>query len=103
MVKYKLLIDSACGWTAFQRRFSILSQLAIKYRCEIANIAIAALLQAGRADAIIVVLSPQNFATHNRSLAKLPLLETQDLQELSAWTCNLAGDAYDAERDEDSE
>lgn len=103
LVKYKLLIDSACGWAEFQRRLSILSKLAIKYRCEIANIAIAALLQAGRADAIIVGLSPQNFATHNRSLAKLPLLETRDLQEISAWTCNLAGDAYDAERDENDD
>jgi aryl-alcohol dehydrogenase-like predicted oxidoreductase len=100
LVKYKLLIDSACGWTEFQRRLSILSRLATKYRCEIANIAIAALLQEGRADAVIVGLSPQNFATQNKSLAKLPLLEAQDLQEISAWTCNLPGDAYDAERDE---
>lgn len=98
LVKYKLLIDSACGWTEFQQRLSILNKLAVKYRCEIANIAIAALLQAGRADAIIVGLSPQNYATHNRSLAKLPLLETLDLQEISAWRCNLAGDAYDVER-----
>lgn len=100
LVKYKLLIDSACGWAEFQRRLSILSELAIKYRCEIANIAIAALLQEGRADAVIVGLSPQNFTVQNRSLAKLPLLEKQDLQELNAWTCNLSGDAYDAERDE---
>lgn len=100
LVKYKLLIDSACGWAEFQRRLSILSELATKYRCEIANIAIAALLQAGRADAVIVGLSPQNFAAQNRILAKLPRLETQDLQGLSAWTCNLTGDAYDEERDE---
>ncbi len=99
LVKYKLLIDSACGWAVFQHRLSFLSKLASKYHCEIANIAIAALLQAGRADAVIVGLSPQNFATHNRSLAKLPLLEMRDLQEINAWTCNLPGDAYDAERD----
>jgi len=100
LVKYKLLIDSACGWEEFQRRLSILSELAAKYDCEIANIAIAALLQAGRADAVIVGLSPQNFAAQNRSLAKLPLLEPQDLQEISTWTCNLPGDPYDEERDE---
>lgn len=100
LVKYKLLIDSACGWEEFQRRLSILGELAAKYGCEIANIAVAALLQGGRADAVIVGLSPQNFAAQNRSLAKLPLLETPDLQEISTWTCNLPGDAYDEERDE---
>lgn len=100
LVKYKLLIDSACGWKEFQRRLFILRELAAKYRCEIANIAIAALLQEGRADAIIAGLSPQNFAAQNRSLAKLPLLEAKDLKEISGWTCNLHGDAYDEERDE---
>lgn len=100
LVKYKLLIDSACGWTEFQRRLSILSALATKYRCKIASIAIAALLQGGRADAVIVGLSPQNFAEQNRTLATLPVLEIQDLQDISAWSCNLPGDAYDAERDE---
>ena len=99
LVKYKLLINAACGWKEFQRRLLILNELAAKYRSEIANIAVAALLQGGRADAVIVGLSPQNFAAQNRSLAKLPLLEAQDLQEISTWTCNLSGDAYDEERD----
>lgn len=99
LVKYKLLIDSACGWAEFQRRLSILSDLATKYCCEIANIAIAALLQSGRADAVIVGLSPQNFAVQNQILANLPPLEPQDLQDICAWSCNLSGDAYDAERD----
>ena len=100
LIKYKLLIDSACGWKEFQRRLSILNDLATKYRCEIAHIAIAALLQAGKADAVIIGLSPHNFATHNRSLTKLPLLEAPDLQEITAWPCDLHGDIYDEERDE---
>ncbi len=100
LVKYKLLIDSACGWTEFQRRLSILNSFAQKYACKIANIAIAALLQQGRADAVIVGLSPQNFVVQNQSLMKLPTLEPRDLQELNAWSCNLTGDTYDAERDE---
>ncbi len=100
LVKYKLLIDSACGWEEFHRRLSILSELAAKYRCEIANIAVAALLQSGGADAVIIGLSSQNYAAQNRSLAKLPLLEAQDLQEISTWPCNLSGDVYDEERDE---
>lgn len=98
LVKYKLLIDSACGWEEFQRRLSILSKLAVKYRCEITNIAIAALLQDEKANAVIIGLSPQNFAAQNRSLAEFPLLEAQDLQEISAWPCNLRGDIYDEER-----
>lgn len=100
LIKYKLLIDSACGWKEFQQRLSTLSELAAKYRCDIANIAIAALLQAGRADAVIVGLSPHHFVEQNRSLAQLPLLEPQDLQEITTWTCNLSGDAYDEERNE---
>lgn len=100
LVKYKLLIDSACGWKEFQRRLSTLSKLATKYRCEMANIAVAALLQGRKADAVIIGLSPQNFAIQNRSLAELPLLEAQDLQEITTWPCDLHGDIYDEERDE---
>lgn len=100
LVKYKLLIDSACGWEEFQRRLYILSKLATKYRCEMANIALAALLQSEKADALIVGLSPQNFSMQNRSLADLPLLEAQDLQEITTFTCNLCGDIYDEERNE---
>jgi aryl-alcohol dehydrogenase-like predicted oxidoreductase len=100
LVKYKLLIDSACGWEVFQQRLSVLSKLATKYHCEMANIAVAALLQAGKADALIIGLSSKNFAIQNRSLAKPLLLDTQDLQEISTWPCNLNGDIYEEERDE---
>jgi aryl-alcohol dehydrogenase-like predicted oxidoreductase len=100
LIKYKLLIDSACGWEAFQQRLTILSNLATKYRCEMAGIAIGALLQCGKADALIIGLSPQNFSAQNRNLSEIPLLETQDLQEITAWPCNLHGDVYDEERDE---
>lgn len=100
LVKYKLLIDSACGWEEFKRRLSILKKLATKYSCEMANIATAALLQSGNADALIIGLSPQNFSLQNRSLAKLPVLEAQDLKEITSWPCNLRGDIYDEEREE---
>lgn len=98
LIKYKLLIDAACGWQEFQRRLKILNALSVKYHCDIANIAVTALLQSGEIDAAIVGLSPQNFSTQNRSLMHLPELEKQDLQEISAWTCNLQGDVYDEER-----
>lgn len=103
LVKYKLLIDSACGWSEYQRRLSILNDMAGKYRCDIASIAIAGVLQQGRADAVIVGLSPQNFAMQNHSLLKIPHLTDQDLQRFDTWTCHLQGDAYDAERDETSQ
>ncbi len=99
LVKYKLLIDSACGWKEFQRRLLILNKLAEKYHSDIGCIAIAAFLQAGCADAVIVGLSPRNYAAQNQSLALLPQLEAHELQELHAWACNLAGDPYDEERD----
>lgn len=100
LVKYKLLIDSACGWEEFQRRLPLLNKLANKYQCEMANIAVAALLQSKRADAVIIGLSLQNFSVQNRNLAKIPLLEAQDLQEISTWPCHLHGDVYDEERNE---
>lgn len=102
LVKYKLLIDSACGWKAFQLRLSFLKVLGIKYGCDIANIAIAALIQGKKAEGIIAGLSPTNYLSQNRALAQLPLLEKQDLQMLTAWSCELEGDAYDAERDKNS-
>lgn len=100
LVKYKLLIDSACGWKEFQRRLSVLKKLATKYHCEMANIAVSALLQAERTHAVIIGLSPQSFSIQNRSLGELPLLELQDLQEITNWSCHLQGDVYDEERDE---
>lgn len=99
LIKYKLLIDAACGWEEFQRRLIVLDKLADKYHCDMANIAVAALLQGRRADALIIGLSPQNFAAQNRSLAKLPLLEAEDLHAINAWPCHLHGDVYDEERD----
>ena len=99
LMKYKLLIDSACGWEEFQRRLSILEKLATKHCCKIAHIAAAALLQSGKADAVIIGLSPQNFAVQNRDLAEFPLLKAQDLLSISNWSCHLSGDVYDAERD----
>ena len=101
LVKYKLLIDSACGWSEFQRRLSFLNALATKYCCDIANIVIAALTQGKKADAIIVGLSPINYVSQNRKLAQLPLLDNHDLQTLNDWSCQLPGDAYEAERDKD--
>lgn len=102
LIKYKLLIDSACTWTVFQQCLSRLHELANKYDCTIANIAIAFVLQSRQADAVIVGLSSQNYSVQNRSLAKLPILKAEDLLELNTWTCNLPGDTYDTERDENS-
>ncbi|MBM3208464.1 MAG: aldo/keto reductase [Chlamydiae bacterium] len=100
LVKYKLLIDAACGWQEFQLRLSMLSELAKKYHCDVANIAVAALLQSAKVDAIIIGLSPQNFAFQNRSLEHLPRIEASDLQLITTWPCNLHGDIYEEERDE---
>lgn len=99
LVKYKLLIDAACGWKEFQRRLTVLNDLAVKYHTDIGSIAIAALLQGGQIHAAIVGLSPHNYSTQNDRLTKLPLLDSQDMQEMETWTCNLEGDAYDEERD----
>jgi hypothetical protein len=98
LVKYKLLIDSACGWKEFQQRLTVLNDLAIKYHSDIASIAIGALIQSGQIDAAIVGLSPHNYATQNPRLAKLPIIDLQDVQEMATWPCNLHGDVYDEER-----
>lgn len=102
LVKYKLLIDAACGWKEFQRRLLILNDFATKYHSDIASIAIAAQLQSGQISAAIVGLSPHNYLAQNHTLATLPLLDAKDLQKLIIWTCNLQGDAYDEERNKNS-
>lgn len=99
LVKYKLLIDAACGWEEFQRRLMVLNVLAIKYQSDIASVAIAALLQGGQVTAAIVGVSLCNYSEQNRKLAKLPALEPCDLEKIAGWACNLQGDAYDEERD----
>ncbi len=99
LIKYKLLIDSSCGWNSFQQRLCVLNQLACKYQSNIASVAIGAIFQSDRADSAIVGLSPSNFTSQNQSLKKLPLLDAKDLGEITSWTCNLQGDLYDEERD----
>lgn len=74
--------------------------MAAGFCCEPAHIAVAALLQSGKVDAVIIGLSSQNFAAQNRSFKELPVLEARDLQEITSWSCNLQGDVYDEERDE---
>jgi aryl-alcohol dehydrogenase-like predicted oxidoreductase len=102
LVKYKLLIDSACGWQVFQQRLSRLKTLANVHHCSMAAIALAALLQAKKANAFIIGLSPQNFASQNSSLQKLPVLTEPQVEELTSWTCSLTGDAFEVERDKSS-
>ena len=99
LVKYKLLIDDACTWKTYQERLCLLDCLATKYHCSIANIVVAALLQSDSADAIIVGLSAENYATQNQQLRVLPELEKTDLKMLMNWHSDLQGDAYDLERD----
>lgn len=99
LVKYKLLIDEACGWGGFQRRLSVLNDLAVKYRSDVASIAITAMLQSGKIDAAIVGLSPHHYSTQNQSLKHLPSLEFQDRELIESWICHLRGDAYEEERD----
>ncbi len=102
LVKYKLLIDSACGWSEFMRRLAVLNALAEKYHSDIASVAIAALLQTERVDSVIVGLSPHNYFSQNRRLKSLPTIDPEDLQEINLWACNLQGDVYDEERDRSS-
>lgn len=99
LVKYRLVIAEACGWKEFQRRLEALNTLAIKYQSDIASIAIATLLQSGQIDKAIVGLSPRHYAAQNYSLANLPQMDAKDVQEITAWTCNLQGDVYDVERE----
>lgn len=102
LIKYKLLLDEACGWSEFQNRLQKLHELSKKYDCDIASIAINSLLQSAKVDAVIAGLSAQNYFVQNRNLAKLPNMELKDLDEVNSWSCNLQGDAYEAERDKNS-
>ncbi len=99
LVKYKLLIDAACGWREFQRRLTVLNALSIKYSADIARVALGGLLQSGQVDSVIVGLSPLNYFAQNRRLTELPMMDPQDVSEINGWSCHLQGDVYEEERD----
>ena len=98
LVKYKLIIDDCGGWSLFQKRLARLNEIAMKHSMQISQVAISALIQAGLADAVIVGLSPCNFAKQNKQLAQLKPLSESELNELASWSCQLRGDAYALER-----
>lgn len=102
LVKYKLIIDEACGWEVFQKRLLLLTTMAKRYQCPLAALVISALIQGQRCHSVIAGLSPNNYKEQNLALMSLPVLEESDLQELMGWSCKLTGDPYELERNKKS-
>jgi aryl-alcohol dehydrogenase-like predicted oxidoreductase len=99
LVKYKLIIQEAGGWHHFQQALEQLDQLAKQYQCTIAPLVIAALIQSGHTDQIIIGLSNTNYAAQNRILTQVPTLTPQDLAHIFSFNSNfIRGDVYEIER-----
>lgn len=101
LVKYKLIIDDWGGWTRFQNYLRLLRDISDHYNSTIAQISRRAIIQSGRADALIVGMSSKNWQTQNRELTSDNgiVLSQKDLTKIFAWHSPLAGDAYALERD----
>jgi aryl-alcohol dehydrogenase-like predicted oxidoreductase len=101
LVKYKVIIDDWGGWQRYQRLLAVVSEIAAAHECAIARVAVAAVLDADRADAVIAGLSPRRYRLQNAELAAPVSLDERELQRLSEWECPLEGDVYELERTTD--
>ncbi|MBI3789510.1 MAG: aldo/keto reductase [Gemmatimonadetes bacterium] len=101
LVKYRLIIDDAGGWDAFQRLLRVLRDVGARHGVGVANVAQRWTLDQPAVGAVIVGL--RSMASATRTLATLDLaLDAADraaIGEALAAMPGPAGDVYDAERD----
>jgi aryl-alcohol dehydrogenase-like predicted oxidoreductase len=102
--KYRLIIDDAGGWDAFQRLLQTLSGIAAKHDTGIDRIAARWVLDQPAVAAIIVGVGRRSRATENHALGALAL-DDADRAQIAACLRNQPippGEPYDLERDANS-
>ena len=101
LVKYKLIIDDAGGWDAFQTLLSAVREVADATESDIATVASRAVLEWDRVAAVIVGARNAEHLAKNLAIGALELTARQRAavdyaaQELTP----IAGDVYTLERD----
>lgn len=104
LIKYRLIIEDAGGWSAFQRVLEALADIASRHGVGVANVAQRWVLDQSGAGAVIVGFRGE--ASARRTLATLNLQLSQDDHAQLGGVLQLLGtpigDVYDAERDPSS-
>jgi len=99
--KYRLIIEEAGGWDAYQELLGLLAAIGEKHEVPAELVAARWVLDRPAVRAIILGIGGRSRAGLNRRLAELEL-ESQDRQTLEEWTSrhpSPPGDMYDRERD----
>ncbi|SLN53411.1 aldo/keto reductase [Roseisalinus antarcticus] len=103
LTKYRLIIEDAGGWDAFQALLSLLRELADKHDADIASIAMKAMLQDPAVAAIIVGVRHGGHLDKHARLFDI-VLDAGDLARIDAMIAQMPtveGDVFDLERDRD--
>ncbi|MEM8550876.1 MAG: aldo/keto reductase [Pseudomonadota bacterium] len=104
LVKYKLIIDDAGGWDAFQNLLSTLARVAERQGSDIASVANRWTLDQPGVAAIIVGARNAEHLARNVAVTGLALTETDrtEIEAARAALTPLPGDVYALERDRTS-
>lgn len=101
LVKYKLIIDDFGGWTLFQELLRTLRCVADKHGCDIATVAVRAVLDRDNVAAAIVGATNTHYLAEHQKIADLKL-DDSDLSSIEAVLSKRqgpVGDCYLLERD----
>jgi len=104
LTKYRLVIEEAGGWKAFQGLLRVLSSIAGKHDVPLELVAARWVLDRPSVRAIILGTGSKSRAAQNRALVNLEL-DSEDREKIRLQLECLeipAGDMYDLERDESS-
>jgi len=104
LTKYRLIIDDAGGWDAFQGLLDVLSAIADKHGTGIDRVAARWVLDRPSVAAVILGVGSRSRAAENQALGRLALDEA-DRTAIDDCLVSLSipeGDPYDLERDPDS-
>jgi aryl-alcohol dehydrogenase-like predicted oxidoreductase len=101
LVKYKLIIDDAGGWDAFQHLLATLATVAARHGADIATIASAYTLTLPAVAAVIVGARNRSHLAANLAITEIDLDDSdrRAIGDAVATLTPLAGDVYGLERD----
>ncbi|MEM7585076.1 MAG: aldo/keto reductase [Acidobacteriota bacterium] len=99
-IKYRLILDQAGGWAAFQRLLDALAEVAGRHGASLANVAVRWVLERQQVAATMIGVRNANRLADNLQALELEL-DTQDEAKLASAVAGLrplAGDPFDLER-----
>ncbi|TFF23146.1 aldo/keto reductase [Jiella endophytica] len=103
LVKYKLMIDEAGGWSVFQELLATLRSVADRHQTDIATVASRWVLDRPQVAAVIVGARNRSHLAANLAIADLALSEADRaaIEGVRGRMGVPAGDVYELERDRD--